>query len=1187
MRKDTSNAFMFVWFTLLFLMLMPCRIASAQEIIVDNGELGTSSSGIWRVSSGPNPYGTSSLWARDGATYTWQADLPVTGVYEVHLWWTEWPSRSTSAPVTIEYSGGSVVVPVNQQIDGGTWNHIGTYTFDGVSGATVTITAEGSYPTSYCADAVRFVLVPGANLTPMAVIDSIDPNPASLGDPVTITGHGTDIDGTIVGYEWWTSTEDLGASPSFVKSDFSEGAHTVFFRVQDDDLEWSPEVSQTLIVGAFEPDIIVDNGESGTSSSGSWSPSSGPDPYGADSLWARNGATYTWHADLLATGVYEVYMWWTEWSSRASDAPVTIEHSGGSDVVPVNQQTNGGMWNLLGTYGFDAAVGATVTITAEGSYPTSYCADAIGLVYLSGENVPPVASIVSIDPSVAIEGTVVTFTGSGTDVDGTVDAYEWISDIQPGTIIGTSASFSRSDLVLGTHTVFLRVQDDQEEWSPEVSAPLVIEEVAPPNEPPVASIDSIEPNPATEGTFVTFTGSGTDTDGTIGAYEWSSNLQPGLISTSASFARSDLVLGEHTISLRVRDDDLEWSPYVTAPLVIEEGPPPANIPPVASIISIEPNPATEGTFVTFTGSGTDTDGTIGAYEWSSNLQPGTIIGTSASFSRSDLVLGEHTISLRVQDDDLEWSPYVTAPLTIEEEGTPANERPQAFIDVIDPNPADEGDLVTFTGHGTDSDGTVIGYSWFSSIDGPMESAATITDSTLSAGTHTITFRVQDDDLEWSAEVTETLVVGDMPTDLVVDNGDPGTSRTGVWRTSSAPGCFGSNSLYGRNGATYTWHCDLPTTGAYQVYMWWAVYSSRSQAAPVIVQYSAGSDVHYVNQRENGGMWNYLGTYHFDAAEGGTLMLVAEGSAPLSYSADAVGFVYLPGANAPPLALIDSTDPNPCPVGGLVTFAGHGVDADGAIVTYSWYSSLDGHLSSSDSFSTSELSEGSHTISFSVQDDQGAWSREVTRTVDMTGDVSTTESVYICLGYSWEDIRPQYASMFEDIGAHREGDMWIYRNEALHRTYIIRFIGGLGGIDEMKQALYTEGSHIIYTGHSNYGLGGLFCTERELREEVIEDVLYIDDNRIFNYSSPWINVGIKGLRTGQAFPYWWPLLQGDINGIMPYDFGDPRGDPPYNYYLTYQVADDPEPRPFYWMQSPRNAALERAGDSEKAAWYSMS
>ncbi|MCU0597969.1 MAG: PKD domain-containing protein, partial [Desulfobacterales bacterium] len=46
--------------------------------------------------------------------------------------------------------------------------------------------------------------------------------------------------------------------------------------------------------------------------------------------------------------------------------------------------------------------------------------------------------------------------------------------------------------------------------------------------------------------------------------------------------------------------------------------------------------------------------------------------------------------------------------------------PTAVIDAIAPNPADEGQLVTFTGRGSDSDGSVAGYKWSSSISGDLD-----------------------------------------------------------------------------------------------------------------------------------------------------------------------------------------------------------------------------------------------------------------------------------------------------------------------------------------------------------------------------------------------------------------------------------------------------------------------------------
>nr|MDO8082658.1 C39 family peptidase [Candidatus Freyarchaeota archaeon] len=95
----------------------------------------------------------------------------------------------------------------------------------------------------------------------------------------------------------------------------------------------------------------------------------------------------------------------------------------------------------------------------------------------------------------------------------------------------------------------------------------------------------------------------------------------------------------------------------------------------------------------------------------------------------------------------------------------SNQPPTAIIDYITPNPAVQGkDTVTFAGRGTDSDGSVVAYSWRSSIDGQLSTSASFTKpaSGLSVGTHTIYFKVQDDDGAWSTEVTAYLTINPAP-----------------------------------------------------------------------------------------------------------------------------------------------------------------------------------------------------------------------------------------------------------------------------------------------------------------------------------------------------------------------------------------------------------------------------------------
>lgn len=87
-----------------------------------------------------------------------------------------------------------------------------------------------------------------------------------------------------------------------------------------------------------------------------------------------------------------------------------------------------------------------------------------------------------------------------------------------------------------------------------------------------------------------------------------------------------------------------------------------------------------------------------------------------------------------------------------------------------------------------------------------------------------------------------------------------------------------------------------------------------------------------------------------------------------------------GVNTPPVAHIDSISPNPAIQGQSVTFMGHGTDTDGTVTEYNWTSSIDGKLSSSATFSTSSLSLGAHTISFTVKDNDNAWSVPMIQTL---------------------------------------------------------------------------------------------------------------------------------------------------------------------------------------------------------------
>ena len=91
--------------------------------------------------------------------------------------------------------------------------------------------------------------------------------------------------------------------------------------------------------------------------------------------------------------------------------------------------------------------------------------------------------------------------------------------------------------------------------------------------------------------------------------------------------------------------------------------------------------------------------------------------------------------------------------------SPENSNPTAYIDSIEPDPADSGTYVYFGGRGTDDDGTIAAYSWYSDVElGQISTSAAFDSAHLHIGSHTIWFKVQDNDGAWSDSVSEDLTI---------------------------------------------------------------------------------------------------------------------------------------------------------------------------------------------------------------------------------------------------------------------------------------------------------------------------------------------------------------------------------------------------------------------------------------------
>ena len=211
--------------------------------------------------------------------------------------------------------------------------------------------------------------------------------------------------------------------------------------------------------------------------------------------------------------------------------------------------------------------------------------------------------------------------------------------------MSTSSSFTLSNLSTGYHTIYFKVKDNDTLWSIAKSSGVFVNDI------PTASITSFGSNVVYKNnltvTSVTLNGSGSDNDGSITHYYWNSSKN-GVLSTIGNFSLSldTLSVGNHTISIQVRDNYTSWSTPVQSWLVVKAYP-------NATITSASPSFTNESDAVNFTGSGSDEDGTITDYEWHSSIDG--LFGTLSNFTFETLSPGNHTIYFKVKDNDSLWS----------------------------------------------------------------------------------------------------------------------------------------------------------------------------------------------------------------------------------------------------------------------------------------------------------------------------------------------------------------------------------------------------------------------------------------------------------------------------------------------------------------------------------------------------
>ncbi|MEQ8819316.1 MAG: FAD-dependent oxidoreductase [Sumerlaeia bacterium] len=121
-----------------------------------------------------------------------------------------------------------------------------------------------------------------------------------------------------------------------------------------------------------DPSVFSLTGDWSASSAQSdrWCPESTPSTY---SFKFGNEApgTATWRLRTTVPGVYQVGVYYSPSTNRATDAPFTVHHRNGSTTVRVNQTTGSRAWIELGTFAFDGTAADRVTLTNAGISNTS------------------------------------------------------------------------------------------------------------------------------------------------------------------------------------------------------------------------------------------------------------------------------------------------------------------------------------------------------------------------------------------------------------------------------------------------------------------------------------------------------------------------------------------------------------------------------------------------------------------------------------------------------------------------------------------------------------------------------------------------------------------------------------------------------------------------------------------------
>ncbi len=619
------------------------------------------------------------------------------------------PVADAGSDKTITLPNNSVSVSGSGTDADGT---ISSYLWTKISGSSATITNASSASTSITSlvqgtylfelkvtdnqgatsrDTIKITVNAAGNVPPVANAGS-DKTITLPTNSVSLSGSGTDADGTISNYLWTkisgsSATITSASSASTSITSLVQGTYLFELKVMDNQGVTSKDTVKITVNAAANIPPVADAGSDKT-------------------ITLPNNSVSVSGSGTDADGTISNYLW-----TKISGSSATIANASSASTSITSL--------VQGTYLFELKVTDNQGATSR---------DTIKITVNAAANIPPVANAGS-DKTITLPTNSVSVSGSGTDADGTISNYLWskISGSSATITSASSASTSITSLVQGTYLFELKVTDNQGATSRDTMKVTVN---AAANVPPVANAGS-DKTITLPTNSVSLSGSGTDADGTISNYLWSKISGPSATianASSASTSITSLVQGTYLFELKVTDNQGATSRDTMKITVNAAG----NIPPVADAGS-DKTITLPTNSVSLSGSGTDADGTVSSYLWTKISGSSATItnASSASTSITSLVQGTYLFELKVTDNQ-----GATSRDTIKIAVNAAANIPPVADAGSDKTITLPANSVSVTGSGTDADGTISNYLW-TKISG---SSATITNA--SSANTSITSLVQ-------------------------------------------------------------------------------------------------------------------------------------------------------------------------------------------------------------------------------------------------------------------------------------------------------------------------------------------------------------------------------------------------------------------------------------------------------------